>query len=102
MKKIAPGIDKMCSVGHLGPDCGAMGVQVGPKVHFETIPGCLWGAIGKLCGHFFCFCLAGSCDAISNMFPEWLFDGSASLLGSLGIIFTMLAVVGSGENSVLI
>ena len=49
----------------------------------------------------FLFFFVGYFKAISNMFPEGLFDGSASLLGTIWHNFChFLVVLGSGENSV--
>ena len=79
---MGPQIDKIWSVGHLGPDCGAMGGPGGPQGScfddFGVSLGCPWGSLWR---HFLYY-LAGCFNAISNMFPEGLFDGSVSLWGA--------------------
>ena len=57
---------------------------MGPKAHILMILVSLWGAVGGPFGDIFLYFLVGYFNAISNMFPEGLFDGSASLLGSFG------------------
>ena len=82
--KMGSEIDQNWSVGHLGPDCGAMGGPGGPQGSFVddfgVSLGCRWGALWR---HFL-YLLVVYFNAISNMFPEGLFDGSASLWGSFG------------------
>ena len=61
-----------------------MGGPGGPKAHLLMILVSLWGALGGPFGDIFLYFLAGYFDVISNMFPDGLFDSSASLLGSSG------------------
>ena len=99
--KLGSKIDQHWSVGHRGPDCGAMGGPGGPQGScFDDFGVSLGCRLGGLWRHILYF-LVGYFNAISNMFPEGLFDGSASLLGSFGHPFCdFLVVLGSGENSV--
>ena len=82
--KMGSKIDKNWPVGHLGPDGGAMGGPGGPQSSFfddfGVSLGCPWGSRWRHCLYY----LAGYFNVISNMFPDGLFDGSASLLGSFG------------------
>ena len=94
-------MSKIGSAGHLGPDGGAMGGPGGPQSSFfddfGVSLGCPWGSLWR---HFWYY-LAVYFNVISNMFPDGLFDGSASLLGSFGHhLCDFLVVLGSGENSV--
>ena len=77
----------MGALGHLGPDCGALWAHIDFKTRFYAISKWLWGAAGSLFGDYLWFLEACIFNAISNMFPDWVFTVLRRFSSLSGILF---------------